>query len=406
MKRIYLFLALFLPIATIAQVNDIYFVPTKEKKVVVVKSSEVNSFADIDDNYISEEKCDVDTIEADAVYFTNDLYDLYYDDYDYSTRIVRFRSPARLMGTGLYWDLRYNSGINDWLVYDNGITIDIYPTSNNLFYYYAGCGMMYYNPSAWHVHYNAFTPYWAWRPSWYWHDFHWHNNYWHSPYWYNHHWHNHHWHAGYNPPHHGNNNYWRPTHKVHRDIPTNGGVARNERENQSVSTNGDTRGNERGGTATVRTQRPRRTVNDSNVTNGAVSSSDSRGGSTPTRIQQPRRGVSDVETEKKTETTGLVRQQPQRGMNNANVRENNVSKNDRGGNPVRRSGTGNSNSRSEGGNSYRSGGNSSGNNNRSGNTGVSRSGSTSGSSRGGSVSGGYSRGGSSGSSRGSSGARR
>ena len=225
MKRYMLLLAVLLPVISVAQVNDIYFVPTKEKKVVVVKNSDVNTFADIDDSYATGEPEYVDTaeVETETVYYTNDLYDFYYGDYGYTSRIVRFRSPGRLMGSSLYWDLRYGSGINDWLVYDNGYTIDIYPTSNNPFYYYGGFGIGFYNPSSWYVHYNTFTPYWAWRPSWYWHDFHWHSHHWHTPYWHNRHWHHPHWHAG---PHYGHNSLLRPRHRVHTDVPVNGAAVK------------------------------------------------------------------------------------------------------------------------------------------------------------------------------------
>lgn len=403
MKRYSLLLALLLPLTSVAQVNDIYFVPTKEKKTVVVKSSEVNSFADIDNNYTTEEEFAVDTLEADVVYYTNDLYDLYYGDYDYSTRIVRFRSPGRLMGSSLYWDLRYNSGINDWLIYDNGYTIDIYPTANNPFYY-GGCGLGYYNPSAWHVHFNLFTPYWAWTPSWYWHDFHWHNHHWYSSHWYNHHWHNHHWHnhhwhrphwyAGYYPTHNGHGSLRRPGHVVHTNVPAKGDRGGNVRNANTVN-----KANDRGGTPTARSERPRRTVNDANVTNSAAPSRDNRGGTLQSRSERPRREVNSTDVQNnatRTEkTTGINRQQPQRGTTNTNVREN---QNNRGGSAER---TYNSNSSSTRSNStYRS--SSSNSSSRSGSTSVSRSSSSSRSSSGSSrsfSSGSTSRGGSSSSSR-------
>ena len=404
MKRYLLLLAILLPVISVAQVNDIYFVPTKEKKAVVVKTSEVNSFADIDDGYVAEEPLPVDTVEGETAYFTDNLYGLYDGDYGYSARIIRFRSPDRLWGSSLYWDLRYNSGISDWLVYDNGYSIDIYPTYNNPYFYYAGCGIGFYNPSAWHVYYNGFTPYWAWRPSWYWHDYHWFNNHWYYP-----HWHHPHWHAGYYPPHYGNNGVLRPRNRVHNDVPVNGEVAKGDRN--AAVTNGEAAGNGRGGTAVRTQQRPRRTVNDANVTDDAVTSRDDRGGAADIRRQQPRRETGGTNTQnvaddtRKTGVSGANRQQPQRGTSNANVREN---RNDRGGNAVRRSGDSSSSSRNGSTGSYRSGGSSSGSSNRSGNTGVSRTGGSSGSSNrsSGSVGGSSSRGGSSGGSRGGSATRR
>ena len=388
MKRCILLLAILLPLISVAQVNDIYFVPTKEKKTVVVKSSEVNSFADIDDDYTAETTIPIDTVEAVA-YYTNDLYELCDGEYGYPMRIVRFRSPSRLVGSGLYWDLKYNSGINDWLVYDNGYTIDIYPTSNNPYYYYAGCGINYYNPSAWYVYYNAFTPYWAWSPSWYWHDYHWHSHYWYSSHWHNNHWYNnywnrYHWHAGYYPSHPGNGNNWRPTHAVHRDVPTNGGIVGNERKASTVSTNNGEKANDRGGKTVRDQQRPRRTVNDANVTNSAASSRDSRGGAADVRRQQPRREVNEngngnASGTRNTGTAGAVRQQPQRGTATANVRESN---NERGTTPVRRSEnrTSNSNTGNSNTGNYRSGSSSSGSSSRVGSPAVPRSNSYSGSS--------------------------
>ena len=396
MKRYMLLLAVLLPVISVAQVNDIYFVPTKEKKVVVVKNSDANAFADIDDCYATGEPESVDTveIETETLYYTNDLYDLYYGDYGYTSRIVRFRSPGRLMGSSLYWDLRYNSGINDWLVYDNGYTIDIYPTSNNPFYYYGGCGIGFYNPSSWYVHYNTFTPYWAWRPSWYWHDYHWHTPYWHNPHWYHPHWY-----AGHHAPHYGHNSLLRPKHRVHTDVPVNGATVKGGRDNVSAPSDGETRGgNDRGGTS-VRTQHPRRTVNNAGVTNDVSTSRDDRGGAAPRR-----EASGNSNNDNKKETPAAVRQQPKRGASGTNVRESGSSSDERGSNAVRRSGSTSSSSR--GGNSGNSRSVSGSSGSRSGSTGVSRSSGTSGGSysRGGSSSGSSS--GSSGGSRGGSGTRR
>ena len=99
MKKFALLLMLVYPVLTWAQADDVYFVPKKEKKVLVVKSAEEVYF--VDDNDVLVE----DVYEADLVdtYYTNDLYDVV-DDYTYSNRIIRFRSPRRSLSSNLFWD--------------------------------------------------------------------------------------------------------------------------------------------------------------------------------------------------------------------------------------------------------------------------------------------------------------
>ena len=53
MKKLVLFLLLTSPLLSWAQVDDMYFVPKKEKKVLVVKSAEEVYFAD-DDNLVTD----------------------------------------------------------------------------------------------------------------------------------------------------------------------------------------------------------------------------------------------------------------------------------------------------------------------------------------------------------------
>ena len=138
MKKLVLFLLLTSPLLAWAQVDDMYYVPKKEKKVLVVKSAEEIYFADdnnlvVDGGYY-DDYTDEYADEVETVYYTNDLYDLV-DDYTYSNRIVRFRSPSRLLSSTIYWDLKYNCGINDWFVYDDGFSVYVYPTANNYLYY-------------------------------------------------------------------------------------------------------------------------------------------------------------------------------------------------------------------------------------------------------------------------------
>ena len=126
MKKAFLLLMLVSPLISIAQVDDMYFVPKKEKNVLVVKSAEEIYMEDVDSVGYADGFVDEYVDEAEAGYFTNDLYGVM-DDYTYSTRIVRFQSPRRLLSSSLYWDLRYDCGINDWFVCDDGHTLYIYP---------------------------------------------------------------------------------------------------------------------------------------------------------------------------------------------------------------------------------------------------------------------------------------
>lgn len=218
-----MFLVLVSPLVVTAQVDDVYFVPTKEneEKVLVVKSTaekynidntsessmrnvdEYNrrstAYTNAPDEYIDENYTDEYVYEDDS-----------YDDYSYSTRIIRFRNPRRAVYSSIYWDLMYGCGINDWLIYDNGYSIDIYPTYNNPFYFWSDFAFS-WNPFSWYS----------------WHS--WHNAAhwgWHHPYYshyYGHcydHYYGHHNHIAMHP----NHNYWSPSRRNNRYIPTNGAV--------------------------------------------------------------------------------------------------------------------------------------------------------------------------------------
>ena len=213
-----MFLVLVSPLVATAQVDDVYFVPTKEneEKVLVVKSTaekynidntsessmrnvdEYNrrstAYTNAPDEYIDENYTDEYVYEDDS-----------YDDYSYSTRIIRFRNPRRAVYSSIYWDLMYGCGINDWLIYDNGYSIDIYPTYNNPFFFWSDFAFS-WNPFSWYS----------------WHS--WHS--WHHPYYghyYGHcydHYYGHHNHIAMHP----NHNYWSPSRRNNRYIPTNGAV--------------------------------------------------------------------------------------------------------------------------------------------------------------------------------------
>ena len=218
-----MFLVLVSPLVATAQVDDVYFVPTKEseEKVLVVKSTaekynidntSASSMRNVDeynrrstvytnapDEYIDENYTDEYVYEDDS-----------YDDYSYSTRIIRFRNPRRAVYSSIYWDLMYGCGINDWLIYDNGYSIDIYPTYNNPYYFWSDFAFS-WNPFSWY----------SWH-SWH-HAAHWG---WHHPYYshyYGHcydHYYGHHNHIAMRP----NHNYWSPSRRNTRYIPTNGAV--------------------------------------------------------------------------------------------------------------------------------------------------------------------------------------
>ena len=359
MKKLVLFLLLASPLLALAQVNDMYFVPKKEKKVLVVKSAEeIYLVDDVENVDNGGEYTDEYVDEAETAYFTNDLYDVM-DDYTYSTRIVRFQSPSRLLSTNLYWDLKYSCGINDWLVYDNGYTVYIYPTANNIFYN----DPYYYNRVNlwnWNTYHTWYYPYYRHNYWWDCYDYHWnHHNH--------HHWahHNHYWHKPYYGYHGSHNLSWKPANRK-SNIPTNGSIAGKPHRDQPVRT--ATNGNN------PRREQPRTTAN----------------GNNPRREQQVRSGNG----KNGSSATANRQQQSRTSVNNSNVK--------------RSSSSSSSGSRVERGGS-RSSGNSSGGYSRPSSTGVSRSSgsSSSGGSRGGGSSyssgGGGSRGGSNHSSGGHSG---
>ena len=55
------------------------------------------------------------------------------DDYEYATRIIRFRNPryAISIGSPLYWDVVYGLNSWDWNVYTDGLYAYAFPTFTN-----------------------------------------------------------------------------------------------------------------------------------------------------------------------------------------------------------------------------------------------------------------------------------
>ena len=250
MKALAMLLLLISPLAGYAQADDIYFVPKKEseKKTLVVES--------VSDKYgissaAKSSMRDVDEYNRRSGGYTNDpeayveenYSDEYYDDeyqeYDYSTRIVRFHSPRRAFSS-IYWDLSYGCGINDWYVYDNGYSIDIYPTVNNpLFFWgdfsFAWISLNYYN---WRSLYNYYS--WGCTPYWGWHHHGYHHHYY-DHYWYGHNWYGPHWNG------HVHADRWYDGRRPNRRVPHNGAVTA-KRDN--IPSNSSVRGgNDKGAVA-------------------------------------------------------------------------------------------------------------------------------------------------------------
>lgn len=119
------------------------------------------------------------------------------DDYEYATRIIRFRNPryAISISSPLYWDVVYGLNSWDWNVYTDGLYAYAFPTFTNRLW--------------WDWRYNSYGwggyPYygWGWNswygPSW---SFGWGG--WYGGGWWGHH-HHHHYHPGYYP---GGGGHW------------------------------------------------------------------------------------------------------------------------------------------------------------------------------------------------------
>ena len=178
------------PFTAMAQTDDVYFVPKKEKQKVLVVKSVTEKYV-VDDNV---QLRDVDEYNRRTVGYTDDpeayieenFTDEYvgdeYNDYDYSTRIIRFRSPNRALGSSIYWDLYYDCGVRDWMVVDNGYSIDIYPTANNPLYMlntasYVWNSLNFYNWRDWYNRYYWNYDYWSWGWGWNHPHTHWWHNY-------------------------------------------------------------------------------------------------------------------------------------------------------------------------------------------------------------------------------------
>lgn len=372
MKGFMLLLMFFAPFVSPAQIDDIYFVPKKEKNPATAKSCEESFFVDAEE-YCEEGVSETDFMTEDAsgsiyadtvmdignsivgldgVSYTNDPKLFYDNNFSYSSRIVRFRAPGRLFGDNLYWDLVYGCGINDWLVYDNGYTLDIYPTVNNPWFYWSKSNryaLGFYNPwNLWRnpslIEINDFWTYFNWHYNssfWAYHDYWWrYNNHVHHTSW--------------------------PARIEFKDVPVNGDIKNHDGERldknvSSVTANGiRERGGTKRGTLADRRLRMNRLDNTENGSYGNENAPsirkererrgesatlqnrfrperDGRGNNLSLRGQQPRRGEGLYtsnqynNSDKRNGTAvGIRRQQPRR--------ENGLSLRARDGNSNNRSG--------------------------------------------------------------------
>lgn len=356
------------PFLAFAQTDDIYFVPTKssEKQTIVVERVS-DKYNIVDETKVTVRNVDEynrrNTYTDDPEQYIEGNYgDEYvtvaddYQDYDYSTRIVRFRSPSRAI-SNIYWDLAYTSYVNDWYIYDNGYSIDIYPTINNPLYYltdFAWNSLTWYNWRYWYNRYSWNYSYWDWYHPGYYCSY--------SPYWYHHH-HNSHWYNSY-WNNHIHANRWHSGRNLRNSI-TRGGISARKHDtrgagygndrgreagrggkngNGGVDLRGNKRNNDRNTGRTVAGVRNDKNGNENNgkvdlrgkdKRNGNIRDDNGRngkgreikiGGNTGARRQQPARtgvnGSKNNENSRKNgavnSNTGARRQQPARTTVNGN----------------------------------------------------------------------------------------
>ena len=205
-----------LPWLAMAQNDDLYFVPKKEKKAetktevspgtTVVVKDVTGKTRDIDEynrRYTSREN--TFSMQNDTLYIEEKPYgergewvngfEGSQDDYEYAMRIVRFRSPAYAIpiSSPLYWDVVYGAFPSwDWNVYDDGLYAYVFPTYSNPLWW------------DWRWNWSIAGPRWGWYSPWHY------GGYWGG------------WYAGYWGPWHHPHPYWggsgwhRPGHTDYR----------------------------------------------------------------------------------------------------------------------------------------------------------------------------------------------
>lgn len=322
-----------LPWLAMAQSNDdLYFVPKKEKKTTVKKSSVTQKplagstvssaqapvvvvkdadgkVRDIDEynrRYTSRDN--TFTSHNDTLYVEEKPYgergewvngfDGSQDDYEYAMRIIRFRNPryAIPVSSPLYWDV-VNGAIAswNWNVYDDGMYAYIFPT--------------YSNPAWWDWRWtwSMAGPGWGWRSPWYYNNW-----YWGSPYWYGG------WYAGYwggywdgwyggywgpgwhHHPYYGGSGWYRSGHTDYRPSRYQNYTSSVRRSNVMAGDGSFTRRTNlpgRNGTSSIgRVVRPGEVNFGNSVRNPGGSSLRGGGSSLQTRFERPSQGGSSSYT--------------------------------------------------------------------------------------------------------------
>ena len=221
-----------LPWLAMAQNDDLYFVPKKEKKAetktevrqvtkqttttttttasvspgktVVVKdvTGKTRDIAEYNRRYTSREN--TFSMQNDTLYIEEKPYgergewvngfEGSQDDYEYAMRIIRFRSPAYAIpiSSPLYWDVVYGAYPSwEWNVYDDGLYAYVFPTFSNPLWW------------DWRWNWSVAGPRWGYGWSWYspWYYGGWYSSYWYGGYWGG-------WYAGYWGPWHHPYPYW------------------------------------------------------------------------------------------------------------------------------------------------------------------------------------------------------
>ena len=207
---IFILMMAVLPLGAMAQVDDLYFVPKKKQAKAEVKAATGTNVVKVAPatvttpqngtnvvrigkksnivNGIDEDEYNrrsTTTYSTEQEYTEEESYEYSdeqtYDeasDYAYSSRIVRFHSPRRavLLSSPLYWDVVYNSGLDNWTIYDDGIYWDVYPNYGYTTFYSSA----WYYPS-WRWSYGCG---WGlslgWYSPWHW-DWGYHHHHWYSP---------------------------------------------------------------------------------------------------------------------------------------------------------------------------------------------------------------------------------
>lgn len=238
MKKVFYLTAMlmFVSLSVVAQ-DDIYFTPQKkqkkEKKVPAVQEEKENAKTeyrtyDLDDvvfNGTGVEPAE-DEVVNDTLYIDENEtfadgqggewingFKGSTDEYDYASRMMRWRSPrtAIIVGSPLYWDVLYGPASFDWNVYAVGGWAYLTPTWSN--------------PLYWDYRYD---PTWSWGWNWGWHRpwYSWSYYGWGYPYYgwaggWHHGWYD--WHYGWHGGWHGHWGGWVPNSRTNIGYRTGGG---------------------------------------------------------------------------------------------------------------------------------------------------------------------------------------